>query len=218
MARTETTTRTLFKFEELSDSAKSNALDKHREFISQDWNGVDSMRDDLETIAMIYGISFAYTSWTNTYGHSGTTPKIWYSGFSNQGDGASFEGTYEYAKNAPKEIRAHAPIDKELHRIADELQKAQRPFFYRLKANITRGYGSNFYNHSGTMAVEVYDERDEYRDIGEADETITQLLKDFADWMYKSFREEYEYQTGDEAVTDSIEANDYEFDEDGNIA
>lgn len=218
MARTETTTRTLFKFEELNDSAKSNALDKHRQFISEDWNGVDSMRDDLEIIASIYGIDF------RTYAvqlHGGGTrqdPCIWYQGFSSQGDGASFEGTYEYAKDAPKAIRDHAPVDKELHRIADELQKAQRPFFYRLKANITRGHGSNFYSHSGTMAVEVYDERDQYRDIGEAAETITQLLKDFADWMYKSFREEYEYQTGDEAVTESIEANEYEFDENGELA
>ena len=52
-------------------------------------------------------------------------------------------------------LRAHAPQDEELHRIADELQAAQRRNFYRLHTSIrTRGN----YCHEHSMAIEV--ERD----------------------------------------------------------
>ena len=44
----------------------------------------------------------------------------------------------------------------------------------------------------------------------------TDLMNDFNDWMYYRLRDEYEYLTSDEAVAESIIANEYEFDEDGN--
>ena len=37
------------------------------------------------------------------------------SGFSQQGDGASFEGTWEYAAGCCRRIREHAPVDERLH-------------------------------------------------------------------------------------------------------
>ena len=76
-------------------------------------------------------------------------------GFHSQGDGASFFGTYCHARGACKAIRAHAPRDDELHRIADELQAAQRGNFWQLTAAIRQ---QGRYCHEYSMAIEV--ERD----------------------------------------------------------
>ena len=71
------------------------------------------------------------------------------------GDGALFEGAYDFAKGAPKAIRAHAPEDSELHRIADALQAIQRRNFYQLHATVTH---RDRYYHEYSMAISV--ERD----------------------------------------------------------
>ena len=68
------------------------------------------------------------------------------------------------------------------------------------------------------MECEVYDNRDQYRDIGAAESDITQLMRDFADWIYRQLEAEYEYQNSDEQVIESIRCNEYEFDEQGERA
>lgn len=40
-------------------------------------------------------------------------------------------------------------------------------------------------------------------------------MRDFADWIYERLSDEYDYQTSDSAVEETIRANEYEFDEDG---
>ena len=63
---------------------------------------------------------------------AGKSPHLVFRGFASQGDGASFEGQYSHARGAARAIRAHAPKDEELHRIADELQAVQKRNFYQL--------------------------------------------------------------------------------------
>lgn len=54
-------------------------------------------------------------------------------------------------------------------------------------------------------------------DIDLPEKELTQILRDFANWMYKSLETEYYYQTSDEACKETIEANDWEFTEDGHF-
>jgi hypothetical protein len=139
---------------------------------------------------------------------------IYWSGFSAQGDGASWEGRYSYAKQAPKRIREYAPQDERLHAIADSLAEVQRRNFYRLQCSVTTSGG---YYHSGTMRFNL--SRIDDLDVRESDEdTIAEALHDFADWIYRQLEAQWDYLTSDEAVEDSILANEYEFDESGNIA
>ena len=148
-------------------------------------------------------------------GGTGSEPRIFFSGFSSQGDGACFEGRYRYKKGALAKIHAEAPKDVELQRIAKGLQDVQRRHFYRLEALCEhRGH----YCHSGCMAVEVRHEEDRYRDIGDAEDDVTQLLRDFADWIYKQLEAEHDYRTSDEQVIEAIEAIPYEFYENGSRA
>ncbi len=218
--RQETTTRTLYKFEELSDKAKERAIEKETEAQGEYWDPSDYIYDDFVRMAAILGITIDSRDWTNTYGHKGSTPTIYYSGFWSQGDGACFEGSYEYAKGSVKAMTAETN-DKELIRIARELQALQKPFFYGLTATMKhRGH----YSHSGCMEVDTelkWDDGDNWQrwqEVARPWEELTQLMRDFANWIYKSLEAEYDYQTSREQVIESIEANEYEFDEDGNLA
>ena len=138
-------------------------------------------------------------------------PSIFFSGFSSQGDGACFEGSYSYKKGALAAVKAYAPEDTELHRIVTELQNIQRKAFYKLSARtMHRGY----YYHSGCMSVDVGVDADRYPTDAE-EEALTECMRDFADWIYKQLETEYEYQNSDEQVAEAIRANEYTFTEGG---
>ncbi len=222
---------TLYTFDELSESAKEKARAWYREASNHDewW---DSVYEDALRMAEIIGIEIDYRHHPGRNGRSGwSEPKIGFSGFWSQGDGASWEGRYRYAKGALKKLQEEAPAkyqygkedgsleetvnpsNLELHRIAKGLQDVQRRHFYRLEATSThRGHCL----HSGCMSIEVQDIEDPYRDIGDAEDDVTDLLRDFADWIYRRLEEEYEWLNSDEQVDESIRCNEYTFDEDGN--
>jgi hypothetical protein len=201
--------KTVFKFDELSDRAKDNAREWWRGVEVRDYDP-ESIYEDAAECGAILGIDMRQRRVQLMGGGTRYAPAIYYSGFSSQGDGACYESTYSYAKGAAKKIRKHAPDDKELHRIADELQTLQRRNFYRLTAS-TRHRGH--YYHSGCMSVDVDGAND-----SEAEESLTQLLRDLADWIYKQLESEYDWRLSDENVDESIRINEYEFDEEGRLA
>jgi hypothetical protein len=186
-----------YKFSELNDTAKQKALDKCREWQTDDrwWEYV---YDDAKEIGKIMGIDIE---------------RIYFSGFYSQGDGACFEGHYEYVKGATKNVQQYAPMDTELHAIAQVLQNIQRANFYQLKASV-KHRGHYYHENSTDINVDRYDGCELSRD---AEEIVTECLKDFMRWIYSTLEKEYEWLTSDEYVAEMIEANDYEFDEDGNI-
>lgn len=201
--------KTVFQFDELSDDAKEKAREWYREgdeFYSE------CVYEDAATIADILGIDLQQRPVKLMNGQTRYDPAIYYSGFWSQGDGACFEGSYRYKAGAARAIREYAPQDAELHRIADQLQDVQRRNFYRLRATCEH---SGHYYHSGCMSVDIYRNDDRPHD---AEDDITQLLRDFADWIYDRLEDEYEHQSADETVDWNIRANEYEFYENGEIA
>lgn len=204
--------KTVYSFDELSDSAKDRARNWWRSSECEDF---EPDYEDFERMANLLGIKIDQRPVKLMGGGTRYVPKIYWSGFSSQGDGASFEGRYSYVKGAAKAIRKEAPFEKELHRIADDLAGAQRAHFYRLNANVET---SGIYSHSGSMRIYVYNSADEWRGIGDAADTIIQALRDFADWIYGQLETEYNYRMSDENVDESICINEYEFDENGGFA
>ena len=203
-----TTAHKLFKYEELDDTAKDKAKDWYRQFVFADSCDWEFVFEGAVQAANILGIDIDHR-------RGSREPAIYFSGFWSQGDGACFEGSYRYAKGATKKIREYAPQDTELHRIADELQDIQRRNFYKLYASIEhRGR----YYHSSCTSVSVEHKADPYRDIGDTEDDITQLMRDFADWIYGQLEKEYEDQCSDNVVEESIIANEYEFYGDGRRA
>lgn len=218
MPKTITRTVVLYQFDELSDEAKEAARDWWRECENEDPSFTGSLESggDTEECASRLGIEFADRPYKTMGGKDRTEPAIFWSGFSSQGDGASFDGFYRYKAGGAKAIRQHAPEDKTLHRIADDLQAVQKRHGYRLQA--TCKVSGAHYVHSGCMDVDVFDSRDRYRDLGDDEKIVRDAMREFADWIYAQLQAEYEYAMSDEAVDENIEANEYTFDANGKRA
>lgn len=206
--------QTVYTFAELSDDAKERARNWYRKDAHEFFDPIDMSLDDWQSIAEILGIEFDTRAVFLMNGSTRRAPVIYYSGFCSQGDGASWQGWYSYAKQAPKRIRAHAPNDTALHEIADTLQSIQRRNFYRLQATVTQ---SGHYVHEMTMRADVTRTDDIYPSESDC-EDVQEALRDFARWMYRQMESQWEYIDCAVAVDESIVANEYEFDSEGNPA
>jgi hypothetical protein len=203
----------VYTFDELNDNAKETAREWMRRLEADDFDP-DSTLEDAAAVCRILGIEVSARTVKLMGGGTRQEPQFYYRGFSSQGDGACFAGRYSYAKGATKKIREYAPKDEELARIADTLQAAQRRHFYHLIADIDGPRGHYVHEHS--VSISVYDDRDSYRDIGDAAETVADALRDVMHWLYRQLEREWEYRLSDDSIDETIRINEYEFDEDGN--
>ena len=196
-----------YRLDELPESAKANARNWYRETcLDHDWHDVTF--DDFEEVCDILGVVLRTDIVRLFGGGTRSKPRIYFSGFWNQGDGACYDGTHSYAKGAHRRIRDHAPIDLELHRIADALRAAQRRNFYQLSADI-RPRGRYYHEHSMVITVERAGTAQDM--TADAEEAIMQALRDLACWLYRRLGAEYDYLSSDEAVDQDIGANGYRF-------
>ena len=198
----------VYALDELTPSAQDKARAWYREIgFDHDW--YDAVYDDFQQIAAILGLRFRTTPVRLYGGGTRQAPCIWFRGFWSQGDGAAYEAWYSYAARAQQLVRAHAPQDADLHRIADALQAVQRRNFYQLHAVTSlRGH----YCHARSMVIEVTRDSPSGQVMtGEAEEAVAEALRDLADWLYRQLQREYEYLTSDAAIDEVIRANDYSF-------
>lgn len=212
---------TLYKFDELSLSGKENARDWYRSTIEPDF---DHVIDDFVELAEIIGIEFDCTVVPLMNGKTRRKPKIYFSGFNSQGDGACFEGTYRYEENASEKIRQHAPMDTNLHKITDQLTEIQKKYKGELYAQV-KHTGRYYHEHStdidiGCDYLDLDEDGNEVTlDITDSDsDKVIDLLRDLMRWLYCRIDAENDYQHSDEVIEESIRANDYEFTEDGKRA
>lgn len=198
----------VFRVEELVPAARDAARCWGRQHVvPEDWH--ESVIDDFERVCAIIGVDLA-TRAVPLYG-GGTRRKvlIHFSGFSSQGDGASFEGGYRYARRSAAEIRAYAPTDRELHGIADSLAAIQRRNIYQLEATI-RQLGRYCHEYTMAIAVERACSTDQAM-TATAEDVVTECLRDLARWLYRRLEAEYDFQTSDTQVDAAFCANDYTF-------
>ncbi|MBU0564901.1 MAG: antitoxin of toxin-antitoxin stability system [Gammaproteobacteria bacterium] len=196
----------IYTFDELSEAAKEKAREWYRDGqLDYDW--WDFVYEQADTAAKHLGIDI------DRKGKH--TPAIYFSGFSSQGDGACFEGTYRYKKGWRSALlHEFGPGDtlNELLSIGQSLQEIQSKQFYKLEATCRhRGH----YQHSGCMSVEVTHADSMYRDIGDAEDDIKDQLRLFADWIYDRLEQEHDWLTADEQSDESMRAGGYTFNEDG---
>lgn len=205
----ETVTTELFPYEELDDAAKSTARDWFRSRSDDYFH--EYVYDAAVETGKLFGVTFADRPFNTVGGHTRHEPAISYTGFSSQGDGACFEGRYRYVKGAVAAVKAYAPQDKRLHAIVEGLAALQKRYFYALAAT-TKHQG--YYYHAYSMVVDATLGSNSAPVAAEAE--LTQLLRDFANWIYAQLEQAYDYQNSDEAVAESLIANDYRFTKDGN--
>lgn len=196
----------VYTYDELSDEAKARARDWWREASAGDNWFSEAVIEDAATIAPMLGVDLHYRTARLYGGGTRQKPAIYWAGFYSQGDGACFEGSFDGDKVNPTGLREHAPQDSELQRIADGLAQARG-----MTATI-RHTGHYSHEHSVTFDWD-YDESK----AGATEEDIEDLLRDFMRWIYRALEREYEYVMGNECVAETIEANEYEFDESGRL-
>jgi len=193
--REETVVYKIFKFDELSKEVQEKVLDKNRHWNVEffDWwcNVYDDYKERLEAVGF-------------------EDPKIWFSGFSSQGDGACFDATVDSEKLVKFFIEAGHDKYKKLLRIA----------YNNIQITIN-SHGSN-YSHERCRYINL--ELNNYREcprleklVNEFEEDVEQLRLDFSREIYRSLETDYEWLTSDECVKESLEANEVEFKEDGSI-
>jgi hypothetical protein len=205
-------TSTVYKYEELSEAAQERARDWYRGLIeSQDYS--EFVIDDFAKIAGFCGWDINQKRVTLMDNSSRYDPVVYWSGFSSQGDGACFEGSWKASDVNTRALYKHAPKDAELRRIGREfaaLKKAAPNGGARVRQ-------SGHYQHEGCTAFETWDMGSEST-CATREEALKEASRDLMRWLYRALEAEYNYQSSDEQVVESILANEYEFTEDGNRA
>lgn len=186
-----------YQYDELSQKAKECAREWYREGgLDYDW--WDSTYEDAKQIMELMGID---------------CDEIYFSGFSSQGSGACFEGSFDPAKVRLKGIKEYAPKDKELYRICKEFHDVSREF---PDLSFSIGQSGHYYHKHSVNFDFSYGEMDSSVDTSEAEERLKEASRDLMEWIYRTLEKEYEYLQSDENIVDSIRANEYEFTKDGN--
>lgn len=173
--RTETTTRTLYTFDELSDEAKEKALEAYRDInVSFDW--WEFIYDNAEIIGLkIDGFDL------NRRRHA---------------TGKFIESAFDCASKIIKE-----------HGEACETYKTAKVFLSDWAELVSK--------YSDGINTEEVHEDNEWEFDKESDELETEFLKFILEDYSIMLQNEYEYLYSDEAVQETIEANEYEFTEEG---
>ena len=200
--------------------AQQKLIEKHRDINAWDgWH--DSVLDDFRTVAARFGIDIR---------------DIYYSGFWSQGDGACFttrtvslddilksgraDGEGGYPEDAGEVVasfrRLHDMVYDHIgrHRLLhpEGLRVAENTRFHV--------YHQGHYYHCNTMYLETDESPDEDDvaacvdlDVEHFEGCLRDHLRECANALYDALETEYEYQTSDEQVWDSIVANELDKEE-----
>ena len=192
-----TTTTTHYTFQELTPEVQATVIENYRySILNYEW--YEPTIDTITEILSMIGVDEA---------------NIRFSGFSSQGDGAHFEGRYEYKPGSLTTIKTEFPTYTELHQIVTRLQELQRPNFYKLCAIVKH---SGHYQHEMCTDIDVHTNNgDEV--THEVDTELTEILREFMRWSYQLLESEYDYLTSDEQVRESMINNEDEFLIDGTL-
>jgi hypothetical protein len=205
-------TSLVYKYAELSDEAKERAREWLRGLVETD-DYAPHVIDDFTTIAGYCGWDINQRPVKLIGGGTRYDPAVWWSGFSSQGDGACFEGNWKASDVNTRALYKHAPKDEELCRIGREFAALKKAAPNGSARVAQRGPGS----HEGCTDFDFYDMGSE-RVADAREERLKKASRDLMRWVYRALEREYEYQTSDEQIAESIEANEYEFTEDGSRA
>lgn len=196
-----TKTYNTYSFAELSAGPRSRAIEDHRQFLAENFD--DSCTTD-DAKAMLSHAGF-------------TVDRVFWSGFSSQGDGACFEGSWKASAVNEKAMRDNAPRDTELHRIADGMQAIACKYPYAYFTVKQSGHYQHKYCTEFAVSM-VNEDGDEMPGAQEAEKEVIELARDAMEWIYRQLQKQYEWELEEAQVVESIEANGYEFTGDGKIS
>lgn len=210
----------VYNFDELSDEAKQNAIAKYRRTnVDHEW--YEHTIEFWKTLLGSIGIEYA---------------EIGFSGFSSQGDGACIRSaTFDPEKLAgfmaktpkPSEScggESQTELQAYLTHKLEYLEGFDRIWDWLAFFDVLDEFSFNLicvnshYSHENCHRLELngYSGNDNIDSIIDDCETeLNDLRRSLCQCIYSDLEHEYDYLTSDEAVAESIEANECEFDVNG---
>jgi len=218
--KTEVITREIFTFEELSEDAKQRAIDNLRE-INVNYEWWDMTYDNLRELAEMCNIA----------------------GFDIEGfdldraQSIALSGSVDYAD---LQSFARQPIKEDGYKLLDELHKFAKSALIKNLCPAMRTVIATTYAHGYRFETGASYERTRYgctddtrveteanyegtselmvEQTEECAEACSEFLEELKNLAFKMLSDEFDYLYSDEAVREAIEANDYEFLENGELA
>jgi hypothetical protein len=205
-----------YEFNELSDKAKEKARDWYREHVNcGDTGWSECTIEEAVTQGNLMGITFKERRVPLMSGKTRGEPCIYWSGFSCQGDGACFEGTWRAGDVQADKVAdgwGDDPATTEIKRIASVFGEIAKEWPTASFAVTHRG--RYYHEYCTEFDVMLDEDPDMVWDYAVVEELI-ETARDFMKWIYRQLEKEYEYRNSDECVDEEIEANEYLFTEDG---
>lgn len=198
--RTVQKTHTFKTFSELSKENQLKIIEENRDIDVQDDYWFEAVYTDAIQLAAEMGIEIQ---------------EIQFSGFWSQGDGARFRGFFKPKPDMREALRTYAPVDEELHLIADRLAAVQEEYCWLIECEIRFEYWGNYVHDNNTSfefePVGIGRAGDEGR-MKESDEKeVTDCLRRLMRWIYSTLEKEYEYLTSDEYLLEYFLDEDEEY-------
>jgi len=187
-------------FEQCSTEVQAKAIGLHRDInVSHPW--YDCTIDGVKEALALVGFDI---------------DNVFFSGFNSQGDGACFTGDYAYKKGALADVRGLYPNWRDLHELAETLQRIQKGLFYGVSAKISHR-GS--YSHSGCTSfdLELSKGHGDCWLTYEQERPFIEAMRKFMDCIYRSLEKEYNYLTSEAQIKEALIAGGYEFNSKGEI-
>jgi hypothetical protein len=185
------------QFKKLPEQLQNKVLDQHRDWNVSDSHWTEPIIEQFKDRMTGYGLQI---------------DNVWWSGFYSQGDGASCDGS---SHRLPQFVE-HPDLPN-FHKYAD---------IFDLESCSANWRSSGFYSHSGTINFELRDGRcttadsntflERAQEVMVASDTVRldELIKDLETWMraqcdqlFSDFEDEYEHQTSDEAILETLDCN-----------
>ena len=189
--------KAMFKFADLSDAAKAKAIESHRYDLVDDdfWSActIEMFKENLESKGF-------------------RDVEISFSGFSSQGDGASFTSG---VINVEEFLRSQGCYSKYRRYVPNN---NYNDITYSLK--VTRFHGCRYVHENSVFVDESWgytSTENQENKIREIVEMISEFVKDESREIYKALECDYDGHTTDEAIAEHLTINEYEFTEDGEM-
>lgn len=178
-----------YSFEELPKDIQEKVIEKNRE-INIDYYWSECTEWNIQDMLKERGYK---------------DPKILYSGFCSQGDGACFEATIDI----PEWLKAHK-LGRKYRALYNESQEQGVSMCLKHSGHYYHSLMTSL-DYDGVMYMS--DKAQKQFDV--IYEMILQEREELGDKIYRELENEYEYKTMDEAVKETLIINDYQFTIDG---
>jgi hypothetical protein len=211
-----TKTIKLFQFDELPAEAKKKVIEKHYDInVDYEWWD-DFVYEDLHTLAALLGVDV-------------DLKKTYFSGFYHQGQGSAFTADIDVLKlvegvkseawkqHAPNENLKFHKVTPNIERVCKLIKAGYIDFWASVRTSNRETSVSTDADFNITSSGLCGNPSNVEKACIELQDLIEDAAETINHWFFDNLRDNYDYNTSEEAIIESIKANEYWFDLSGNI-